>query len=139
VEFVVINFYGIYLPLKIWFTFDAINIHLKSAIALLSNRKNPDFRNSIKESISAVEALCIIITNDKNATLGKALSIIEKDHSLHKSLKSAFSSIYGFTSDSSGIRHALIENDIPLFFEDAKFMLVSCSAFINYLKSKMKI
>lgn len=32
------------------------NIHLRTALGLLSDRTAPDFRNSIKESISAVEA-----------------------------------------------------------------------------------
>lgn len=80
-----------------------------------------------------------IITGDTFATLGKALSEVEKKHSLHGALKTAFSAIYGYTSDSSGIRHALLETDTAVGFEDAKFMLVSCSAFINYLKYKINI
>ncbi len=117
----------------------SVNTHLQTALELLANRKTPDYRNSIKESISAVESLCIIITDDKSASLGKALILIEKTHSLHGALKSSFSALYGYTSDSGGIRHALIEGDSPVNFEDAKFMLVSCSAFINYLKTKMKV
>lgn len=111
--------------------------HISTSLSLLSNRKNPDYRNSVKESISAVEALCILITGDQKATLGKALKIIEKTHGLHTSLKNAFSSLYGYTSDSSGIRHALTENSEIVQFEDAKFMLVSCSAFVNYLIAKL--
>ena len=34
---------------------------------------------------------------------------MEKDHSLHPALKSSFSSLYGYTRDSGGIRHSLIE------------------------------
>lgn len=113
-----------------------INTHLITALAFLSDRKNPNYRNSIKESISAVEALCIIITNNKTATLGEALAIIEKKYSLHGALKKSFSSLYGYTSDSSGIRHSLLENDSEVDFEEAKFMLISCSVFINFLKSK---
>lgn len=116
---------------------NSVNTHLKTSLDLLSNRENPDFRNSIKESISAVEAICSIITGDKNATLGNALKKIEKDYKLHKALKSAFSSLYGYASDSGGIRHSLLEDDIEVTFEDAKFMLVSCSAFINYLNEKV--
>ncbi|MDD3945149.1 MAG: hypothetical protein PHS38_10595 [Bacteroidales bacterium] len=114
----------------------SVEIHLKTALDLLSNRENPDYRNSIKESISAVESICVIITGDKNATLGKALSIFEKRYGLHGALKNAFSSLYGYASDSGGIRHSLLEDDIAVTMEDAKFMLVSCSAFINYLKTK---
>ena len=117
--------------------FSSVNAHLSRALHLLADRNNPDYRNSIKESISAVEALCKIIIVDDNATLGKALNEIEKKVELHKALKTAFSSLYGFTSDAGGIRHSLLENNLRLKFEDAKFMLVSCSAFINFLKTKI--
>lgn len=116
----------------------AVNTHLKASLNLLSNREKPDYRNSIKESISSVESLCVIITGDKNTTLGKALSIIEKEYQIHGALKKAFSSLYGYTSDSGGIRHKLLEDDIVVSVEDAKFMLISCSAFINYLKVKIE-
>ena len=36
--------------------------HIKKAIEHFSDRQNPDYRNSIKESISAVEAICRNIT-----------------------------------------------------------------------------
>lgn len=113
--------------------------HLQSAIDMLADRKNPDYRNSIKESISAVEAMSIIITGDGSATLGKALATIEKQHALHGSLKVAFSALYGYTSSEGGIRHSLMEAGSSVEFEDAKFMLVTCSAFINFLKTKMKM
>ncbi len=115
-----------------------VNTHLKTSIEYFSNRENPDYRNSIKEAISAVESLCVIITGDKRATLGQALSKIEKKFQIHGALKSAFSALYGYTSDSGGIRHSLLEDDIIVSFADAKFMLVSCSAFINYLKVKIE-
>lgn len=114
-----------------------VNKHLKTALELFADRKNPDYRNSIKESISAVEAYCRIIVNDKKATLGEALKNIEKHCLIHPSLKSAFSALYGYSSDSGGIRHAMKDGDVEPDFEDAKFMLVSCSAFINYLKAKV--
>lgn len=116
----------------------SVNIHLKAVIDYFSNRDTPDFRNSIKEAISGVEALCAIITGDKEATLGKALTEIEKTYQIHGALKSAFSSLYGYTSDSGGIRHSLLEDEQAVTMEDAKFMLVSCSAFINYLKVKIE-
>lgn len=116
-----------------------VNTHLKTALNFLSDKKKPDFRNSIKESISAVESLCKIITKDKKATLGKALKEVEKKFSIHRAIGNSFTAIYGYTSDAGGIRHALLEKDVELDFSDAKYMLVSCSAFINYLKAKIKI
>lgn len=50
-------------------------------------------------------------------------------------METAFSKMYAYTGDAEGIRHALME-ETNLGFEDAKFMLVSCSAFVNYLKAK---
>ncbi len=113
----------------------AVNAHLKTALDLLANRKSPDYRNSIKEAISAVEAICNLITKEKKATLGQALKKIDDKVGLHPALKNAFSNLYGYTSDAEGIRHALLDEP-NLTFEDIKFMLVSCSAFINYLISK---
>ncbi|MEE1893526.1 hypothetical protein V0R51_11490 [Pseudomonas otitidis] len=109
-----------------------VSEHLKSALSLLNSRDNPDYRNSIKESISAVESLAKSLTGDEKATLGQALKILEKNGKLHEALKSSFSSLYGYTSDANGIRHALLQES-TLVKADAKFMLVSCSAFINYL------
>ena len=114
-----------------------VTIHLNSAVKLLSDKKKPDYRNSIKESISAVESLCKIVTNDSSATLGKVLKKIEQKYGLHPSLKAAFEKLYGYTNDSDGIRHALLEEP-NLKYEDAKYMLVTCSAFINYLIEKTK-
>lgn len=115
----------------------SVNKHLKTALEFFSDRKTPDYRNSIKESISAVESYCCIIVGKKNATLGDAIGVAEKLFNIHPAMKKAFACLYGYTSDSGGIRHALTEDDVVPDFEDAKFMLVSCSAFINYLKAKV--
>ena len=116
-----------------------VDKHISLAIEKLSNRDNPDYRNSIKESISAVESACRILTNE--STLGKALSKLEsKGIVINTELKKGFEKIYNYTnSKESGIRHSIIDNNhIEPSFEDAKYMLVSCSAFINYILSKTK-
>lgn len=111
------------------------NTHLTAGLQKLSDRINPDYRNSIKESISAVEALAKIISGNPKDSLGAAIDKIKGRLKVHASLERAIKSIYGYTSDSDGIRHALTEES-NIDFEDAKFMLVSCSAFVNYLISK---
>lgn len=116
--------------------YDVVNGHMSKSIALLSDREKPDYENSIKESISAVEALCEIFTGikGKEASLGKMLKKIEDDGAvIHSAMKSAFNILYGYTSDAKGIRHAGDIGGPSSTFEEAKFMLVSCSAFINYL------
>lgn len=116
--------------------FPNLKVHLQRALELLSDRKNPDYRNSIKESISAVESIAKEIAQEPKAELGKALSIIEKNGKLHRAMKSSFLSLYGYTSDADGIRHALMEEP-NLTADDAKFFLLTCTSFINYLKAKM--
>lgn len=112
-----------------------VSEHIQIALAKLSHREQPDYRNSIKESISAVESITKVIANDSSATLGSALKVVEEKVGLHPALKKGFSSIYGYTSDEDGIRHALL-SDSQSDFEDAKYMLVSCSAFVNYIIAK---
>lgn len=115
--------------------FSGSRYHLKTALDLMSSREKPDYRNSIKESISAIESAAHELTGDKNATLGDALKVIEKSGDLHGALKAGFSALYGYTSDADGIRHGMIE--VPnLTSADAKYFLVVCSAFVNYLVSK---
>ena len=116
--------------------FKSVKTHLKSAIDLYSDRKTPDFRNSIKESISAVEAISKLIIKNKKTTLGHALKEIEKKHQIPSSLKIAFSALYGYTSVEGGIRHSLLEEGVKIEMEEARFMLITCSAFVNYLISK---
>ena len=118
--------------------FDEINSHFKTSLFCLFNRNNPDPRNSIKESISAVESICKKIINKPETTLGKALEEIEKNKSpkLHPSMKEAFHKLYEYTNDASGIRHALMNGKTSATIDDAKFMLVSCTAFVNYMISK---
>lgn len=118
--------------------FLSVKTHLTRAIELYSDKKNPDYRNSIKESISSLESLSKIIVKDDKTTLGQALKKIEKTHNIPNSLKSAFSSLYGYTSDEGGIRHSLLETDVKVEIEEARFMIIACSAFINYLLSKIE-
>jgi AbiJ-like protein len=108
--------------------------HLEIAVTRLADKPKGDYRNSIKESISAVEAMCSIIAGQGKADLEAALRVLEKRLELHPALKAAFGELYGYTSDEDGIRHALLQES-TLTAEDAKFMLVTCSAFVNYLKA----
>lgn len=112
-----------------------VRMHLTDALHKLSDRKNPDFRNSIKESISAVESLCQKITGDNSAELGRALKKIGDNITIHTALQQGFIKIYGWTSDGDGIRHAMMDEP-NVDQEDALYMLVSCSSFINYLIRK---
>ena len=109
-----------------------VSIHLAEALNKLSDKKYPDYRNSIKESISAVESICQQITQDPKAELGKALKTLKTKLPIHGALEQGFIKIYGYTSDGDGIRHALMDEP-NLDQEDALYMLITCSSFVNYL------
>ena len=115
---------------------DNVRTHLNNALKHLSSRPTPDYRNSIKESISAVESLCRSITGESK--FGDALKCLEKNGiEIPHMLKKAFESLYAYTNDkTTGIRHALIDASETPSYEEAKYMLIICSAFINYVESK---
>ncbi len=64
--------------------------HFESALEFLSLKPEPDFRNTIKESISAVESVVKQITNEKGGGLDKALAILDAKLKFHR----AFQSVY---------------------------------------------
>lgn len=111
------------------------NEHLNTALRLLGKKPDPDYRNSIKESISAVESITKKFTGKKSNGLDGAIEELAKQSELHGALKAGFKSLYGFTSDTDGVRHAILDQP-NVSFAEAKYMLVSCSAFVHYLIEK---
>lgn len=117
--------------------FAGVTGHLQRALELYANREKRDYRNSIKESISAVESIAQIISENPKASLSDALKAIDKKGSLHPALKEGFIKLYAYTSDADGIRHAM--QDKPnLSAADAQYFLLSCTSFVNYLKAQIK-
>lgn len=115
--------------------FSAANGHLLDAAKCLSAG---DDSGAIRESIHAVESVAKIIDGDAKSTLGPALKRIEASTgSLHPALRKAFETLYGYTNDKDGIRHAsLSPNDKDVGEEEAVFMFVACAGFVSYLISK---
>lgn len=114
----------------------SVKEQLNKALLDLSNREHPNYAKSVQCSISAVESQCCILLGEENVSLGDALNRLERQGvRLHSALKEAWKKLYGFTSDGAGIRHGTIQpSDVDQ--DLAKFMLVACSAFVNYLISK---
>jgi hypothetical protein len=95
-------------------------------------RANP--RASIKESVSAVEAALQHLTNNPSATLNAGLAAFEARYGpFHPSLRQGLVKLYGYVTDERGVQPALVDEPIFVSSDDARFMLVSCSAFTNYL------
>lgn len=118
--------------------YDVVNSHIRKATLLFSKRPKPDYENTVKEAISAVEAMCCVITEmtGRNATLGNAIDKLqEKGVYIHQFMIDGYKALYKYSSNEDGVRHGGIEPG-NVTFSDAKYMLVSCSAFVNYLIEK---
>lgn len=115
--------------------YSSVREHVETAMNLMSDKRNPNYRNSIKESISAVEAVAKVIAGSNDFKLPSILQSMERKGKLHSSLKEGFKNLYGWTNKDGGIRHAMMEKS-NLDLADARYMLVTCSAFVNLLIEK---
>lgn len=121
---------------------ELVSTHMCQAVTHYSDKQKPDYRNSIKESISAVESLCKLIAKDNTTTLAPALEKTTKELNLNPHLREAFKNFYKYTSDAAGIRHGLKDTDKDTDQpnqEDARFFLVTCSAFVNLVIEKARL
>lgn len=79
--------------------------------SFLSDRRAPDYRNSIKESISAVESLVKATCGSEKGTLGELIKEIGRRHPVHPALEAAYGRLYGYTSDAKGITSTPTKSD----------------------------
>ncbi|WP_322035435.1 AbiJ-NTD4 domain-containing protein [Burkholderia cenocepacia] len=112
------------------------NEHLRTAIALLGQKPEPDYRNATKEAISAIESVAKVLGTSSAQGLSGALADLNKKVEIHPSLRNAFVKLYGYASNEEGVRHSLGDEAANVGFDEAKYMIVACSAFMNYLISK---
>ena len=118
--------------------FAGARAHIAQAARLLSMKPEPDYRNCIKESVSAIESMLMEATGLRKGDLPVLIKSFEQTHGpLHPAFRSAVSSLYGWTSDEKGVRHGIF-GDINVDHADARFMLVTCSAFVNFLIQRVK-
>jgi len=113
--------------------FKPVREHLKKALRLMSDRKKPDYENSIKESISALESLVKILTRKEGSLSG----LIER-LDIHQAMKRGFKELYDWTSKEGGIRHGKSGKSLTPGFAEARYMLITISAFVNYLIEKLE-
>lgn len=113
--------------------FSGARLHMSKALKLYSDRPVPDYANSVKESISAVESAAKTVLGNENADLNGAVNELRKKRGLHPALAEGWKKLYAFTCDEGGVRHAAGSEELRVDSATAKYMLVSCSAFVNYL------
>lgn len=116
--------------------FSGPRTHIKRALDAFAKKPKSDYLTAIKEAISSVEGVAKVIAADDKATLAVALNILDSQKPMHPAFKESFKKLYGWTSDEKGIRHALMDDSIAVDEADAQFMIVACSAFVNFVVSR---
>lgn len=102
-----------------------------------SAMKDGRWEDAVRESIHAVESVAVYVAPNAS-TLSKALVPIQNQGLMNGRLKSALEKLYAYTSDTDGVRHALVfeESEADVDEIDALFMLGACSSFVSYLLSR---
>lgn len=116
--------------------FAAPQNHIKAALRFLKEDDAAAWRNSIKESIAAVESAFEELVGHRENSVGAYLKAAEKLKlaiELHACFQQGLASFYNWTSSDQGIRHPLDEDARVPTKNDATFMLVVCSAAVNML------
>jgi hypothetical protein len=110
--------------------FVPVREHIKSALKHLSDKKEPNYEDSIRESIHAVESLAKIITGKDRSLSG----LIQSLKDIPFNLREGFKELYNWSSKN--LRHGKSGKELPAGFEEAIYMMVTCSAFVNYVIAK---
>lgn len=93
----------------------------------------PDYENSIKESISAVESCLMILLGQPAGTLGKII----KQANLDPDIERLISQAYGFASNKAFVRHGgTCESSLTK--AEAEFFLEFSASSIVYIAAKLQ-
>lgn len=113
---------------------------MEDAIKNYADRKNPNYNDSVKHSISGKKSLSESIKHISSTFSEKQV----KDDFL--SFANPIERLYGWTSNHvGGIRHGAKPNNATHSLpshprkEDARYCLIVCSAFLNWLSEKHDI
>jgi hypothetical protein len=113
---------------------EAASTHFLEALNQLPPNPKASTRNSVKESMLAVEATLKHLSDSPSATLGEGLKAFEAKYGpLHETMRKGFDKLYAYSNGPDGIRHALVDGAREVTVDDARLMIIQCSAFSNYL------
>lgn len=93
----------------------------------------PDYENSIKESINAVESSLMVLLNEPNGTLGKIIKRADLDPDIERLVSQA----YGYASNRAFVRHGGTTASTLTRLE-AEFFLEFAASCIVYITAKLK-
>ena len=87
---------------------DAARMHFSKALGYFRDRKKPDYANTVKEAVCAVEAAAKELFAQSNAkTLGEFINwaVSEKQNLVPKMIGQTFIGLYGFRGSGEGVTH----------------------------------
>ena len=115
---------------------DVVRDHLNKAVDSYSRRDIPDYANTERESIMALESLSNVLVG-KKLDLNKAIDEMEKrGKKLHSALKDAIKKLYAYASDEDGVRHGGIDVS-NVNEEEARLIMVVSSAVVNFMVARL--
>jgi hypothetical protein len=94
----------------------------------------PDLPNAAKEAVCAVEALAQIISRQPSATLGDCIKSLRSSKRVASPLLKGLEELWGFTSDSPGVRHGS-SRAITLTAPEAQYAVDQAAASLRLLLS----
>lgn len=111
-----------------------VHERLRRALEMLADRRKANCRGAIRQSVYAVETLRHLFNGNGHNYFDRAAKVLESP-----ALTPTFGRLYGGISGyRHGARPALGEfgKDGDFSLEDAKFVLVTCSALVNYVLTR---
>ena len=104
--------------------------NLRKALTALGKRPEADPRTVVHQCISCLEAVIRHFTGKR--TVSEGLKVLKSDWHLHGAFASGLDSLYGWTSDTSGIRHGVAEPS-RVSLADAHLLLSLTAGFTNWI------
>ena len=110
----------------------SVRRQMEDAVALFSNREKPDYGAAAHKAMNAAWAAVKICTGEDK--FGVGVQKLRKSGKLPSALATMLGNLYGFASkDGKGMRHPEHEGESPPDMATARFVVVTCASFINYM------
>lgn len=115
--------------------FELAGEHIEEALAHLGRRPDPNYHDCITQAFKAVESVLWVAIGDKPKIPEAIRRFQEKYGPMHAAVGQLIEKLHGYASDEEGVRHAATE-PVVVGEAEARLMLVSCSAMMNFLIRK---
>ncbi len=109
----------------------SVHEHLKKALGFYSHRQKPDYANSVREAVTALESLVKLLTGTDTVDMGKVKQLLNLEND--PKLASSIVSLWGYASEKPGVRHAATGDEKPPTASEALLVLSTSASLVSYL------